>query len=85
MTHRSSASLPNSTMRGPQRDEVLLALLDDEPVAALSLGDGHVVANPFVRTQAAVALLHLRARHISGVSPLRARRRRRFILRPRIA
>ena len=62
--------------------EVLLALIDGEAVAALSLRDGHVVANPFVHTAAAVALLRLRAKHVSSRRP---RRRRRFILRPRFA
>jgi len=62
--------------------EVLLALIDGEAVAALSLRDGHVVANPFVPTVAAVALLRLRAEHVSS---RRSRRRRPFILRPRFA
>jgi len=62
--------------------QVLLALIDDEAVAALSLGDGRVVANPFVRTDAAVALLRLRAEHVSG---RRSRRRWPTILRPRFA
>ena len=62
---------------------VLLALIDGETVAALSLQDGRVVANPFERTDAAVALLRLRAQHLSG---RRARRRRwPIILHPRIA
>jgi hypothetical protein len=61
---------------------VLLALIDDEAVAALSLEDGRVLANPFVATSEAVALLRLRAEHLSG---RRARRRLRRILRPRFA
>lgn len=61
---------------------VLLALIDDEAVAALSLLDGRVIANPFVATSEAVALLRLRAEHLSG---RRARRRLRSILRPRFA
>lgn len=61
---------------------VLLALIDGEAVAALSLCDGRVVANPFVRTDAAVALLRLRAEHLSG---RRARRRWPIILHPRAA
>jgi hypothetical protein len=61
---------------------VLLALIDDEAVAALSLLDWRVVANPFVATSASVALLRLRAEHLSG---RRARRRLRTILRPRLA
>jgi hypothetical protein len=61
---------------------VLLALIDGEPAAALSLLDGRVVANPFVLTQDAVALLRLRRTHLSGA---RRRRRWRTILRPRLA
>lgn len=64
------------------KGEVLLALIDGEAVAALSLRDGQVVANPFVYTEAAVALLRLRASHGSSRRP---RRRRPFILRPRFA
>lgn len=62
--------------------EVLLALVDGEAVAALSLRDGRVVANPFVHTEAAVALLRLRAQHVSG---RRTRRRWPTILHPRFA
>jgi hypothetical protein len=62
--------------------EALLALIDGEAVAAMSLRDGHVVANPFVPTEAAVALLRLRAKHVSSRRP---RRRRPFSLRPRFA
>jgi hypothetical protein len=60
---------------------VLLALIDGEAVAALSLRDGRVVANPFVRTREAVALLRLRAGHLSGASK---RRRVRAVWRPRL-
>jgi hypothetical protein len=41
-----------------------------------------VIANPFVATSEAVALLRLRADHLSG---RRARRRLRTILRPKLA
>jgi hypothetical protein len=51
--------------------QVLLALIDGEAVAALSLLDGRVVANPFVLTQDAVALLRLCAKHLSGGKPVR--------------
>ncbi len=61
---------------------VLLALIDDEAVAALSLLDGRVIANPFVATSEVVALLRLRAEHLSVARP---RRRLRTILRPRFA
>ncbi len=56
----------------------LLAVIDGEAVAALSLHDGRVVANPFVRTEDAVALLRLRARHLRGL------RSRRPWLRPKL-
>jgi hypothetical protein len=62
--------------------QVLLALIDGEAVAGLSLRDGSVVANPFIRTREAVVLLRLRAEQLSAV---RARRRRRGILHPRFA
>lgn len=44
---------------------VLLALLDGDAVAGLSLTDRRVVANPFVSADQAVALLRLRAEHLS--------------------
>lgn len=50
----------------PLEGPVLLALVDGEPVAALSLLDRRVVANPFVHTRELVELLRLRAGHISG-------------------
>jgi hypothetical protein len=43
--------------------QVLLALIDGVAQAGLSLRDGRIVANPFVRTHEAVALLRLRAAH----------------------
>ena len=39
----------------------VLAVVDDEPVAALSLVDGRVVADPFERTADVVDLLRVRA------------------------
>lgn len=63
--------------------QVLLALVDGQAVAALSLSDGRVVANPFLPTEAAVGLLRLRAQHLSVKRP--RRRRFRTILRPRFA
>jgi hypothetical protein len=61
--------------------EVLLAVVDGEPIAARSLRDGRVVANPFVRTADAVALLDIRAsqltaarqRHRSGLARISRR------------
>ena len=43
----------------------MLAVVDGEAVAAMSLSDLRIVANPFVRTQHAVKLLRLRAAHLS--------------------
>ena len=63
-------------------EPVLLALIDGEAVAALSRAERRVVANPFVRTEDAVALLQLRASHLWGG---RRRRRSRTIFRPRFA
>lgn len=54
---------------------VLLALLDGDAVAGMSLRDGRVVANPFVPANQAVALLRLRAEHLSGASVRRPLRR----------
>jgi len=59
---------------------VLLALLDGEAVAGLSLSDGRVVASPFVPANPPVALLRLRAEHLSR-APVRRRRWRRPRLR----
>jgi hypothetical protein len=66
----------------PLVGQVLLAVADGEPVAALSLADGRVVANPFVCTKNAVALLRLREQHLRGVAP---RRGWRAVLHPRLA
>ena len=60
---------------------VLLAIVGGEAVAGLSLGDQRVVANPFRCTRDAVALLRLRAEHLSGSRPRRRGLRR--VLRPR--
>jgi hypothetical protein len=63
--------------------QVLLALIDGDAVAGLSLHDLRVVADPFVSTRDAVALLRLRAELVTT-----ARARRRWlprILSPRAA
>lgn len=62
--------------------ESLLALVDGEAIAALSLADRRVVANPFVRTENAVTLLRIQADHLFG---RRERRRIWGIPRLRIA
>jgi hypothetical protein len=66
----------------PLEGEMLIAFVEGEAVAALSLGDGRVVANPFFATADAVSLLRLRQQHLSHE---RGRRSWRTILRPRIA
>jgi len=54
---------------------VVIALIDGDAVAGLSLLDQRVVANPFIPTCDAVALLRLRAKHLSSVPADRRRRR----------
>jgi hypothetical protein len=44
----------------------LMALVDDVPVAAVSLSSGRLVANPFAATDPVVDLLHERAGHLAG-------------------
>jgi hypothetical protein len=55
----------------PLHGQVLLALADGHAVAGLSLEDQRVVANPFVPTGEAVALLRLRAQHLRDDRPRR--------------
>jgi hypothetical protein len=62
--------------------EALLALIDGEAIAALSLSDRRVIANPFVRTEHAVTLLRIQADHLFG---RRERRRLRGMPRLRLA
>lgn len=45
----------------PLAGPVLLAVADGRPVAALSVADGRVAADPFTHTADAVAMLRLRA------------------------
>lgn len=61
---------------------VMLGVVDGEAVAALSLSDGRIVANPFVATEKVVTLLRLRARQLTGQ---RNRRWRLRIFHPRLA
>jgi hypothetical protein len=58
----------------PPREPLLVAEVDGQPRAALSLSDGTVVADPFHRTAGLVALLRMRAELNGGAK--RARRRR---------
>jgi hypothetical protein len=50
----------------PPRGPLLVAAVGDEIVAALVIGTGAVIANPFRRTTDAVALLRLRAEQLSS-------------------
>ena len=52
---------------------VLMALLDGEVEAAISLRDRRVIANPFLVTRDLVQLLRVRAEHIAGPGPRRGR------------
>jgi hypothetical protein len=54
---------------------VLIAFVDSTAVAALSVKDGRSVADPFVLTRELVALLRLRAEHLTGGTSGRGRRR----------
>jgi hypothetical protein len=63
--------------------EVLLGLVDGTPVAALSLTDGSVVADPFARSGEVVELLRLRADRLGA--PRRRATRGRFAPRSRMA
>jgi hypothetical protein len=64
---------------------ILLAVRGTEAVAALSLTDGRVAANPFEPTADAVALLRLRAEHLADPVRHARRWRRRSIRRLRWA
>ena len=63
----------------------LMAVVDDKLLAAISLRDGRVVADPFAATEAAVALLRVRASALQTVPRHRSGRGRRLALRPRPA
>jgi hypothetical protein len=62
----------------PLRGEALVAFVDGEPWAAVSLEDGRVVADPFRPSAGAVELLRVRARHL-GTSRLPPRATRRVL------
>jgi hypothetical protein len=59
----------------PPRGSTLVGELLQRPVAALSLSDGRVIADPFVATADIVALLRLRARQLGARRPRRWRKR----------
>jgi hypothetical protein len=62
-------------------DPLLIGERAGQPIAALSLADGTIVADPFVASADVVALLRLRARQLRG-EPRRRRRRRRLMMIP---
>jgi hypothetical protein len=57
--------------RRPLRGDVLVAFVDGEPLAAISVADGAVVADPFQYTADLVELLRLRGdlRRPGGLRP----------------
>lgn len=67
----------------------LMAIVDDRLVAAASLHDGRIVADPFAETEEAVALLRLHTESLRAGrrrgSHGRRRRGTRVTLRPRLA
>ena len=65
----------------PPRGTVLIAEVEGEAWAALSIDDGHAVADPFRPSLDVLALLRTRAGHVRAAKP----RRRLGTLRPRLA
>jgi hypothetical protein len=57
------------------RGRVLIAVVGGEPLAAMSLDDGRVVADPFRRTADVIALLRLRSSLLAGRAASRDRDR----------
>jgi hypothetical protein len=60
---------------------LLVAEVDGEVRAALSLDTGESVADPFAPSQVLVDLLRTRARQLTGAHPPRRRRRRGLVHR----
>ena len=60
----------------PLRGEVLVAMREERPVAALELSGNREIADPFWPSETALAMLRVRAGQLrAGAAPLRARRR----------
>jgi hypothetical protein len=74
--HAAVARLAALDSRPAPTGDVLLALVDSRPVAALSLDDGSVVADPFAPSAGAVELLQVRAERLRAPRTLTPRRRR---------
>ena len=64
----------------PVERPAVLAVVDGQPVAALSLSDGRIVADPFTRTEDVVDLLRAR---VSWLAAAR-RSRRPYVHLPRL-
>lgn len=62
--------------------ELLIGLVDGEPVAAVSVTTGRAIADPFHPTADVVALLRLRAERLRGAGTFVATRRRLRSLLP---
>jgi hypothetical protein len=58
----------------PLQRPAILAIVDGDPVAAISLRDGAIVADPFTRTEDVVGLLRVR---VAALAAEREPRRRR--------
>lgn len=76
------AALDSST---PPARPLLLADADGQPLAALALSDGSVVADPFQATADLIDLLRARARQLDGDHRMRSPGRLRSWARPRTA
>jgi hypothetical protein len=61
LAQRDTRALPDG--------ELLIALVGDEPRAAISLASGEVIADPFHRTKELVGILILRRAQLSGGRP----------------
>ena len=66
MTRASSTRIAELDSAPRPADPLLIGERAGRPIAALSLADGTVVADPFVASADVVALLRLRARQLRG-------------------
>jgi hypothetical protein len=65
----------------PLKGDVLLALVDGEPWAAIALADGRVVADPFRPSAHAAELLRVRAERLQAEPAATGLRRRALLAR----
>jgi hypothetical protein len=63
---RALRRLAQRDTRALPAGELLVALVDDEARAAISLASGEAVADPFHRTEELVGMLTLRRAHLCG-------------------